>query len=168
MGHRNRHGVKVQDNGVAAAASTLYLANAGKIFLNSMLVRFLAVGSTASNKHPAANRYRRPPVGRSASRGKQLSPRQPGTRPKVIPIRPTRKQRAYKDGPEWAPAQFRVLVHCLQSSGCTYFMAILGQSAQVVTVLDVAINSEGVPARAQDVVVREDAYPSTSSNSLSR
>ena len=44
-------------------------------------------------------------------------------------------------------------------------MAILGQSAQVVTVLDVAINSDGVPARAQDVVVREDAYPSTSSNS---
>ena len=137
------------------------------IFEFTMLVLLLlTVGSTASRiNDPAANRYRRPPVGRSASRGKQLSPRQPGTRPKVIPIRPTRKQRAYKDGPEWAPAQFRVLVHCLQSSGCTYFMAILGQSAQVVTVLDVAINSEGVPARAQDVVVREDAYPSTSSNS---
>ena len=67
-------------------------------------------------------------------------------------------QRAYKDGPEWAPAQFRVLVHCLQSSGCTYFMAILGQSAQVVTVLDVAINSEGVPARAQDVVLINTVY----------
>ena len=69
------------------------------------------------------------------------------------------------DGPEWAPAQFRILVHCLQSSGCTYFMAILGQSAAVVTALDVAINSEGVPARAQDVVVREDAFPRLSGSS---
>ena len=62
----------------------------------------------------------------------------------------------YNDGPEWKPARFRVLVHCLQSSGCTYFMAILGQSANVLTALDVAINSGGVPRRVKDVVVRDE------------
>ncbi len=132
------------------------------VYLTTMVLYLLfvtVVGTTASRtKH-----QRHHPIGTPAGKGKKLPLPQPGTYPKGVPIRPARMQRAYKDGPEWAPAQFRVLVHCLQSSGCTYFMAILGQSAQVVTVLDVAINSDGVPARAQDVVVREDLYPSSSS-----
>ena len=80
----------------------------------------------------------------------------PSTQRKPSKSNPRQMKKFYNDGPEWKPARFRVLVHCLQSSGCTYFMAILGQSANVLTALDVAINSGGVPRRVKDVVVRDE------------
>ena len=90
------------------------------VYLTTMVLYLLfvtVVGTTASRtKH-----QRHHPIGTPAGKGKKLPLPPPGTYPKGVPIRPARMQRAYKDGPEWAPAQFRVLVHCLQSSGCTYF-----------------------------------------------
>ena len=55
----------------------------------------------------------------------------------------------------WRPPEYRILVHCLQSSGCSYFMAILSQSPAVVTAIDVAVNQKySIPRSYKNVLVR--------------
>ena len=57
---------------------------------------------------------------------------------------------AKQDTPDWPKATRRVLVHCLQSSGCSYFMTVLSQSPSIATAIDVAVNSDGVPKSPDD------------------
>lgn len=58
--------------------------------------------------------------------------------------------RPQQQTPDWPKATRRVLVHCLQSSGCSYFMTVLSQSPSIATAIDVAVNSDGVPKSPDD------------------
>ena len=59
-----------------------------------------------------------------------------------------------KDLGPWRSPEYRVLVHCLQSSGCSYFAAVLSQSPTMVTAVDVAVNSRSVPDSYEDIRIR--------------